>query len=207
MLVCVRLSDARPLSVSVPTYWDEDPAVVEADSAAEPERKHSSQQAGGLKSQQEWSAREPLFWKFPADPVDCLKKPPIDFKPRRPVETNRVVTSRVAVRCGESKIQVEVSQDLLGLGKLIKPQDITLGSCPATEIDDSSHVLVFESELHKCGSARLMTENALIYAFTLVYNPKVSNRSRIVRSQSVVIGVECHYPRGLKLMAPGPPLA
>lgn len=38
-----------------------------------------------------------------------------------------------------------------------------------------------------------MTKNFLIYAFTLVYNPKVSGH--IMRSQRAVIGVECHYPR------------
>ena len=38
-----------------------------------------------------------------------------------------------------------------------------------------------------------MTEDNLIYAFALIYDPKVSGRSPITRSQSAVIGVECHY--------------
>lgn len=154
VLACVRLSDARFLSVSVPTYWGVDeqkPAEVEAEPGAEPEREHSresAQQAGRLQSKQIQRAVEPLSWKFPDDPVDPVKRHPSKFKLRQPV----VPTNRVALRCGESMVQVEVSQDLQGLGKLIKPEEITLGGCSATEIDDLSHVLIFESELHSCGS-------------------------------------------------------
>ncbi|KAM7413726.1 hypothetical protein PAMA_020890 [Pampus argenteus] len=196
VLVCVRLSDARFLSLSVPTYWGDDaqkPADVVAEPRAEPERGHSResvQQAARLQSKQFQRAVEPLSWRFPDDPVDRVIKHPSEFKPRQPV----VSTNRVALRCGESRIQVEVSQDLQGLGKLIKPEELTLGGCSATEVDDLSHVLIFESELHGCGSTLVMTKNAFIYAFTLVYNPKVFSKT-IIRRQSAVIGVECHYPR------------
>ncbi|XP_042343083.1 zona pellucida sperm-binding protein 3-like [Plectropomus leopardus] len=188
VLACVKLSDARFLSLTEPTLWAVD---VEVESAAEPEREYSrksAQQAGRLQEDQIHQAVEPLSWKFPEDPVDSVKKPPFEFKLRQPA-----TDSRVAVRCGESRIQVEVSQDLLGLGRLVKPEEITLGGRPATEVDNLSHVLVFECELHGCGSTLAMTENAFIYAFMLIYNPKVSGR--IIRSQSAVIGVECHYPR------------
>ncbi|XP_074496095.1 uncharacterized protein LOC141770471 [Sebastes fasciatus] len=189
VLACVRLSGAQLLSVREPTYWG---GEVEVEPAAEPERELSreSQQAGMLQAKQLQPAVQPLTWKFPEDPVDSVEKPPIEFELRQPASTNRV-----AVRCGESRVKVEVSQDLLGLGKLIEPEDITLGGCSATEIDSLSHVLIFECELHGCGSTLVMTENTFFYAFTLVYNPKVSGRSPIVRSQSAVIGVECHYPR------------
>ncbi|XP_040902182.1 zona pellucida sperm-binding protein 3-like [Toxotes jaculatrix] len=196
VLACVRLSDARFHSRKVPIYWGveaQKPTEVEVVPAAELERKHSRasvQQAGGLQLKQIPPTAKPLSWRFPEDPVDPVNEPPAKFELRQPVTTNRV-----AVRCGESRLQVEVSQDLLGLGKLIKPEQITLGGCSATDIDDFSHVLVFESELHGCGSTLVMTENALIYAFTLVYNPEVFSRPRIIRSQSAVIGVECHYPR------------
>ncbi|XP_070826744.1 zona pellucida sperm-binding protein 3-like [Chaetodon trifascialis] len=179
-----------------PIYWGvetQKPAEVEAKPAAGPEREHSresAQQAGRLQAKHIQPAAEPLSWKFPEDPVDPPSKLPVNFEPRQPRTTNRA-----AVRCGESRMQVEVSQDLFGLGKLIKPEEITLGGCSATEIDTLSHVLVFECELHSCGSTLMMTENAFIYVFTLVYNPKQSGRSPIIRSQSAVIGVECHYPR------------
>ncbi|XP_044058455.1 zona pellucida sperm-binding protein 3-like [Siniperca chuatsi] len=194
VLACVRLSDARFLSMTVPTYWGieaQKPAEVEAEPAAEPEREHSresAQQAGRLQAKQSQPEVEPLSWKYPEDPVDPMNKLPVKFELRQPVTTNRV-----AVRCGESRIHVEVSQDLLGLGKLIKPEEITLGGCSATEIDNLSHVLIFECELHGCGSTLVVTKNAFYYAFALVYNPKVSGRSNIMRRQRVVIGVECHY--------------
>lgn len=157
VLAFVRLRDARFLSMTVPTYWGveaQEPAEVEAEPAAEPEREHSgesTQQAGRLQAKQIQPAAEPLSWKFPEDPADPVSKLPVKFELQKPVTTNRV-----AVRCGESRIQVEVSQDLLGNGKLIKPEEITLGSCPATEFDSLSHVLVFEHELHGCGSTLLV---------------------------------------------------
>ncbi|XP_031140484.1 zona pellucida sperm-binding protein 3-like [Sander lucioperca] len=189
VLGSVRLSDARFLSMGEPTYWE---VEVEVSPAAEPEREHSrksTQRARSFRAKHIQSVLKPHSWKFPEDPVDLVKKPPVKFELRQPVTTNRV-----AVRCGENRIQVEVSQDLLGLGKLIKPEEITLGHCSATEVDILSNVLVFESELHACGSRLVVTENVFIYAFTLVYNPKVSGRSPIIRSHSAVIGVECHYP-------------
>lgn len=148
----VRLSDARFLSVVVPTYWGTEtqkPAKVEAKPEAGPEREHSrksAQQAGWLQAKPSPPEVQLLSWKFPEVPVDPVKKPS-NFQLRQPARPDRL-----AVRCGESKIQVEVSQDLLGNGKLIKPEEITLGGCSATEIDELSHVLAFESELHNCGS-------------------------------------------------------
>ncbi|XP_049433486.1 zona pellucida sperm-binding protein 3-like isoform X2 [Epinephelus fuscoguttatus] len=142
VLACVELSDTRFLSITVPTYWRDD---VEVKPPAEPEREHSrdsAQQAGMLQADQIQHAVAPLSWKFPEEPVDSVNKPPVKFDLRQ-----RATDNRVAVRCGENKIHVE------------------------------------------------MTENAFIYAFALVYNPKVSGRSHIIRSQSAVIGVECHYLR------------
>ena len=133
--------------MSEPTYWGSE---VEVEPTAQPEREYSresTQQAGMLQAQKIWPALNPLSWKFPEDPLDSVNTSPVKFEQQQP-ET----TERVAVRCGESRIQVEVSQDLLGLGKLIKPEEITLGGCSATEVDNLSHVLAFESELHSCGS-------------------------------------------------------
>lgn len=157
VLACVRLSDARFPGMRLPIYQEvevQKPAEVEAEPAAGPEREHSresAQQAGRLQSKQILPAVEPLPWKYPEDPVDPHNKPPLKFELRQPGKTNRV-----AVRCGESWIQVEASQDLLGLGKLIKPEEITLGGCSATDIDKGAHVLIFECDLHSCGSTLMV---------------------------------------------------
>ncbi|TNN71038.1 Zona pellucida sperm-binding protein 3 [Liparis tanakae] len=189
VLVCVSFSAARFLRTRAPNYL----GVGVKPAAAAPERRpsrKSTQQAAMFRAQQIQPVDDSLSWRFPEDPVDSVKVTPVNFELRQPETDNRV-----AVRCGESRIQVEVSQDLHGLGKLIDPEDITLGGCSPTEIDDWAHVLVFEYELHDCGSQRVMTEDDLIYAFTLIYEPKVSDGSHITRSQSAVIGVECHYTR------------
>ncbi|XP_062242514.1 zona pellucida sperm-binding protein 3-like [Platichthys flesus] len=190
VLTCVRFSNAQFLSISAPNYWG---VEAQEPAAAEPERKNSRasvEQALRLHVERTQPTVSAHSWRFPKDPLDPVNTPPVRFELRQPV-----TTYPVALRCGESRIQVEVSQDLLGLGRLIKPEEIMLGGCPATDVDNLSHVLVFESELQGCGSTLTMTENAFIYAFTLVYNPKVLSRSGIIRSQSAVIGVECHYPR------------
>jgi len=150
--VCVRLTDARLGSMRGPPYWAaklQKPEEVEAE-PVDPKREHSSlfaRPAGSFHSKWIEPADKHFSWKFPEHPVDPVKKLPFQFKVQEPV-----VPNRVAVRCGESKVQVEVSQDLLGFGTLISSDEITLGGCPAKEVDDLSHVLIFESELHDCGS-------------------------------------------------------
>ncbi|CAJ1065967.1 zona pellucida sperm-binding protein 3-like [Xyrichtys novacula] len=197
LLAFFRLSDTRFLSVRRSAQRgikEHKSAEVEAEFGAEPERGNSrvsAQQVDQVLQRRMWPEFEPLSWKFPEDPGELEnKRPPIGTEP--PLLKMK---ERVAVRCGESRIQVEVSQDLLGRGRRIKPEELTLGGCSATEIDDSSHVLAFESELHGCGSKLVMTDKAFIYAFMLVYKPRALGRGGIVRSQSAVIGVECHYPR------------
>ena len=170
VLACVRLSDTRFPGMRLPIYQEveaQKPAEVEAEPAAGPEREHSresAQQAGRLQSKQIQPAIEPLTWKYPEDPVDPHNKPPDKFELRQPGKTNRV-----AIRCGESRIQVEASQDLLGLGKLIEPEEITLGGCWATDIDKGAHVLIFECDLHSCGSTLVVWSfdwyNASIWLF------------------------------------------
>lgn len=151
VLICVRFINARSLSMKMPTYWWLNAQKPEADQPrAEPEREHSrqfAQEPAIFQSKQSQQAVEPLSWKFPEDPVEPVAKAPLNFNLRQPV-----ADSRLAVRCGESVIQVEVKQDLLGLGKLIQQEEITLGGCSAIEVDDLSHVLMFRSELHGCGS-------------------------------------------------------
>lgn len=213
VLACVGLGDAHVLSVMVPTFWDAavpQPVLMEDVATAGPERGNSREPTQ-IASQIQPATRR-LSWKFPEDLVDMVKKP-------RQQQQQPVKTDRLAVKCEVNKIQVEVKQDLMGHGKMIKPEEITLGGCPATEVDNWAHVLAFESELHGCGSTLVvgrfwlfllhiqvvsgskqvlyaqMTENALVYAFALIYKPKTPRYRNIIRSQGAVIRVECHYLR------------
>lgn len=149
-VACLSLSDARVLNVVVPTFWDGDvkkPALMAdvAMGAASPERDHSRQPARNTGNPQGNRIR-PAARKLPEGPVDLLDKVP------HLVHRQSVKTDRLAVRCGESKVQVEVKQDLMGTGKLVKPGELTLGGCSPTEVDNWAHVLAFESELQGCGS-------------------------------------------------------
>ncbi|CAL8350031.1 unnamed protein product [Lota lota] len=135
-------------------------------------------------------AVEPLSWTFPEEPAPVAPIAPPMFQLRPPTNTDNL-----AIRCGEDAVDVEVSQDLLGTGRLVQPEELTLGGCSATLADDDSEVLIFHSELHGCNSKVIMTNDTLIYAFTLLYKPTSPRLVNIVRTADAVIGVECHYSR------------
>uniref|UniRef100_A0AAZ3PKX4 Zona pellucida sperm-binding protein 3 n=1 Tax=Oncorhynchus tshawytscha TaxID=74940 RepID=A0AAZ3PKX4_ONCTS len=124
---------------------------------------------------------------------------PFVAKPEhRPTVSERlkqVAANSVSAQCGESVVRVQVNQDLLGIGRLIQPERITLGGCAATEEDAEAHVITFESELHGCGSELTMTEDVLIYTFTLVYEPKPLANTSIVKTSAAMVDIECHYLR------------
>lgn len=152
LLACSRFSDAGYPRWIRPKVWGDDaqkPAEAEINMVEELQKElpmDSSQEAARLQSKQTMNATHPFSWTFPEDPVHVANTSD-NFELHEPMLGNRV-----AVRCGESEIQVEVSLDLLGLGKLIEPEDVTLGGCSSTEVDGSSGVLTFNTELHGCGS-------------------------------------------------------
>uniref|UniRef100_A0A8C2FEC4 Zona pellucida sperm-binding protein 3 n=1 Tax=Cyprinus carpio TaxID=7962 RepID=A0A8C2FEC4_CYPCA len=125
-----------------------------------------------------------LTWHFPSLPKEP-QQPDVPFELRRPVPANSV-----AAQCGENSIYVEVKEDFFGTGKLLRSSALTLGSCTATGEDPSAQVLIFESELHGCGS--IVTNDELVYTFKLIYTPQeLSYGVPIVRSSSAVVGIEC----------------
>ncbi|XP_062404633.1 zona pellucida sperm-binding protein 3-like [Sardina pilchardus] len=133
--------------------------------------------------------RKQSSWKYPQMPEKSVI-PEAPFVPKVPVPANSV-----AVRCGEVNVLVEVNQDFFGTGQLIEPADIRLGDCFMTSDDISSQILVFDSELHQCGSRLQMTEDELVYTFTLVYAPEALGETSIVRTNGAAVDIECRYPR------------
>lgn len=161
-VACFGLSDARVLSLSVPTFWDTEvrkPALMEdvAGGGAHPESDHSRQPAQKPGSPQGYLI-QPAEERFPQGP-DPHKYPV------PPVQQQSVKTDRLALRCRENKVQVEVKQDLMGTGRLAKPEEVTLGGCPPTEVDNWGRVLAFESELHRCGSVLTVRRFSLAARF------------------------------------------
>ncbi|XP_049928889.1 zona pellucida sperm-binding protein 3-like [Epinephelus moara] len=153
-----------------------------------PERSEVQEPAAVLQEKQ--SFREPLSWRFPDPPAEEEARFPPDFELKAPEAADSV-----SAVCGENSIRVEAKKDLLGIGKPVLAADVTLGGCPATGEDPEAQVLVFESELHGCGSQLLMSEDSFIYAFTLIYTPSPLGNSQIIRTRGVTVSIQCHYQR------------
>lgn len=90
---------------------------------------------------------------------------------------------------------MEVKKDFFGIGQFINPADLTMGGCGAVAEDAAAQVLIFEAELHTCGSTLVTTDEFLIYTFVMNYNPRPLGSSDVVRTSSAAVIVECHYPR------------
>ncbi|XP_055778164.1 zona pellucida sperm-binding protein 3-like [Salvelinus fontinalis] len=136
----------------------------------------------------------PLTWTFPHNPVLEAKPEVKNFELKQPVPANTV-----QVKCGENLVQVEVKQDLFGIGQLIQPADLTLGGCAAAGEDVEAQRLIFESELQGCGSTLKMLEDTFIYTFHLLYKPSHIGDTPVVRTTEAVVGIECHYKRKLNV--------
>uniref|UniRef100_A0AAY4AZT8 Zona pellucida sperm-binding protein 3 n=1 Tax=Denticeps clupeoides TaxID=299321 RepID=A0AAY4AZT8_9TELE len=132
-----------------------------------------------------------LTWKFPQMPVEPTS-PPVQFQLREPVSV-----SSVAATCDENMVHVQVKKDLFGSGELIQASDISLGGCGVTGEDSVAQLLYFQSYLQACGSQVVMTNDSLVYSFSLTYIPRaISDTSApIVRTSGAVIRIECHYLR------------
>ncbi|KAL3045633.1 hypothetical protein OYC64_013817 [Pagothenia borchgrevinki] len=104
-----------------------------------------------------------------------------------------VPADSIAARCGEGEVTVEVKQNFLGNGQLIRPSDLTLGGCAA--VDAANHILHFQTELQGCGSTVTITEEALIYSFYLLYSPTPIGNTFILKTNPVEVVIECHYQR------------
>ncbi|XP_006782765.1 zona pellucida sperm-binding protein 3-like [Neolamprologus brichardi] len=140
--------------------------------------------------QKETPFLEPLSWRFPEEPTKDEPRFPPNFELRTPM-----APESIKVICGDNSIRVEAKRDLLGTGVLVQTTDVTLGGCAATEEDPKAQILIFESELHGCGSQLLMSEESFIYVFTLLYTPSPPGGSPIVRTIDVSVSIECHYRR------------
>ncbi|XP_029378471.1 zona pellucida sperm-binding protein 3-like [Echeneis naucrates] len=135
------------------------------------------------------SFEKPLTWTYPEDPKP-EPVPEVAFELRHPV-----AASTVSVECRENIAHVKVMKDMFGIGQLINPADLTLGNCAAVAEDPSTQVLIYESELHDCASVLTMTQDSLIYTFTLNYDPQPVGDSPVVRTSKAAVIVECYYPR------------
>lgn len=101
--------------------------------------------------QEKQTIHEPLSWRYPDPPAEEEPRFPPEFELKPRTEPNSVTAV-----CGENSVRVDAKKDLLGTGKPVRTADVTLGGCPATGEDAEAQVLVFETELHRCGSQLLV---------------------------------------------------
>ncbi|XP_069818458.1 zona pellucida sperm-binding protein 3-like [Dendropsophus ebraccatus] len=89
---------------------------------------------------------------------------------------------------------VMVKRDFYGNGKLVRPSDLSLGSCPPGAQTTDPNVM-FEADLQDCGSSLEMTPDWLIYSVNLRYTPSSPRNVPITRFNSAVVPIHCYYPR------------
>nr|AAI51981.1 LOC100007710 protein [Danio rerio] len=135
-------------------------------------------------------APEPFTWKFPIV-AEAQREFATNFQLKQPASPG----STVAVNCGSDRVHVEVQQDLFSNGELIQPAGLTLGGRPVVGQDPNSGVFIFEYAIQDPESVVMMTEDELVYTYTLTYTPEAFPGTPIIRTNSAVVGVQCHYPR------------
>ncbi|KAM9334112.1 zona pellucida sperm-binding protein 3-like [Symphorus nematophorus] len=185
-----------PVSYRLKSYQLRNPAVGKQKPARplveETSQNRQNSEATKLNSEP-LEAREPVQ-KLLIQGPDL--NPPVKQKSKVLVKSEQrvpVPALSVAARCGEGEVTVEVKQNFLGNGQLIRPSDLTLGGCAA--LDTADHILQFQTELQGCGSMLTMTEDALIYSFSLMYSPTPIGNTVILKTNPAEVVIECHYRR------------
>ncbi|XP_030649795.1 zona pellucida sperm-binding protein 3-like [Chanos chanos] len=202
MLFALSLSEAQPASWQKPTWQQTHqepeqtqeseygkPVQQEIPTFQRPVQKPAQEPVDFQSKQVLQGPVKELAWSFPEAPEEPEEPMgPFDLKTPLPANT-------VAVQCGENVVQVEVKKDFFGINQHIQPSALTLGGCAAAGEDAGAEALIFESELQACGSVLTMTEDGLIYSFTLVYAPEALPGTPVLRTGDAVVGIECHYSR------------
>ncbi|XP_056301331.1 zona pellucida sperm-binding protein 3-like [Danio aesculapii] len=169
-------------------YWDLLQGPVKVESLRAP---LASNLVSSVQSKQEMLSpvSSKIDWRFPLV-VEEPAQLDINFQVHQPQ-----TPSTVAVQCLENGVHVEVKQDFFGTGHLLEPTSFSLGGCGVLDVDTAAGVLIFQSALQDCGSQLVMTEDELVYVFTIDYRPAVLPNIPVVRSNGASVNIECHYSR------------
>uniref|UniRef100_A0A669DL75 ZP domain-containing protein n=1 Tax=Oreochromis niloticus TaxID=8128 RepID=A0A669DL75_ORENI len=153
-----------------------------------PQSKPASPETSRYTTHEEPPFLEPLSWRFPEEPTKDEPHFPPNFELR-----TTVAPDSIKVICGDNSIRVEAKRDLLGIGVLVQTADVTLGGCAATEEDPKAQILIFESELHGCGSQLLVRLKCIHLCVHTALHAQPSGGSPIVRTIDFSVSIECHY--------------
>lgn len=108
-------------------------------------------QDSNLQSKQVFN--KPLTWRFPPPP-EVPDVTGVEVELRTPS-----IPDSLRIQCEEHQVLVEVDLDLFKSGQLINPADMTLGGCGVVGEDPSTKRVLFQSELHSCGSVLTVSPN------------------------------------------------
>lgn len=152
--------------VQMPTYVPSSPVFVPSEfppqftvqTPVKTDYRGPAQDLLGVQSKELMQGPVPsISWSFPSLQQEP-QQPDIPFELRFPLPANSV-----AAQCGESLIRVEVLEDFFGTGMLMMPTAFSLGGCAPIGEDPSAKVVIFESDLHGCGSSTMVRFSILIY--------------------------------------------
>ncbi|XP_028275658.1 zona pellucida sperm-binding protein 3-like [Parambassis ranga] len=151
-----------------------------------------------LRSFQLWKPAASLDKQKQVEEAAPVEVPSLDLHARNEAKVEvkleqRVPADSVSAHCDEEKVHIEVKQNFLGNGQLIRPSDLTLGGCAA--VDAAHHILHFQTELQGCNSTTMTTEDALIYTFSLMYSPTPISNTFILKTSPAEVIIQCHYQR------------
>ncbi|XP_075131805.1 zona pellucida sperm-binding protein 3-like [Leptodactylus fuscus] len=116
------------------------------------------------------------------------------FQSRQLVLPTQSPSSPISLQCVEDSMVVTVNRNFYGNGKLVKPSDLTLGTC-AFGSQTTDTMVVFDNGLQDCGSDLAMTQDWLVYSIHLHYNPTSPRNVPITRFNPAVVPIQCYYPR------------
>ncbi|XP_010868713.1 zona pellucida sperm-binding protein 3-like isoform X2 [Esox lucius] len=145
--------------------------------------------------------------KLPSRPVNLGNHHP--FKPLQPDQQKNIFrpepVKTIAVTCHSDYIEIAVKADIFELGTPIDINDLHLGveqyndheNCRATPSAEGDEYKIYAA-LSDCGTKNLMNQDSLIYINLLRYTPRDSPEG-VIRMDSAVIPVECHYERKYSL--------
>ncbi|CAI9540140.1 unnamed protein product [Staurois parvus] len=88
---------------------------------------------------------------------------------------------------------VRVLMDFYGIGKLVKPSDLSLGPQSCKPSTQTANEAIFQIRLQECGNSVQMTADWVIYSTSLTYRPTSS--IPIIRTNPAVVPIMCYYYR------------
>ncbi|XP_060717810.1 uncharacterized protein LOC132840286 [Tachysurus vachellii] len=107
--------------------------------------------------------------------------------PRRRPKTRTRPNGPVSVVCTSMEMRVRVDTSNLGANK--ERMHVRLGTCEVSR--QTEQTVLFQYELHECGSQRQIVNKTVVYSNMLRYTPDAT----VLGSETFSVPVQCHFNR------------